>query len=251
MKWSSSTPGRCAPPRLPVNGPWPCCSSRSSACWLSTFLDWKAAPCVSSRAPASAPRRRPPCPCRSSCRRRSDPGLPLTGGGRKQPIPGPLHAPKMNRGGCAIYSLPGTQWVHVCLRLSTTGPCQHPCDSCPCHESLPSGPAPAIRATQEARGQGQPAVPDQGYLLLLLIFVCRRRNQRHGRRQDHAKPEFLPESKSVQKVVGGGGGPGEGGPGRGSWGHKDRWPCPSGSAKPPQPAPVPPPPHPAERLINK
>lgn len=36
--------------------------------------------------------------------------------------------------------------------------------------SLPSSSTPAIRATQEVRGQGQPAIPDQGYLLLLLNF---------------------------------------------------------------------------------
>lgn len=90
--------------------------------------------------------------------------------------------------------------------------------------SLPSSPTPAIRATQEVRGQGQPAIPDQGYLLLLnfffFFFFCNRQNQRQGRRQDHMKPEFLPESKSANenRRAWGEGGPGEGCPERESWG---------------------------------
>ncbi|XP_072674798.1 modulator of macroautophagy TMEM150B isoform X2 [Canis lupus baileyi] len=45
----------------------------------------------------------------------------------------------------------------------------------------------------------------------VFVLFCRRRNQRHGRRQGHAKPEFLPESKSVQKVLKGGESWGRGG----------------------------------------
>ncbi|XP_027950834.1 modulator of macroautophagy TMEM150B isoform X1 [Eumetopias jubatus] len=70
-KWSSSIPGRCARPPLRASGPSPPCCSRSSACLLWIFPAWTAAPCVSSRAPASAPRRPPPSPCRSPCERQS------------------------------------------------------------------------------------------------------------------------------------------------------------------------------------
>lgn len=51
---------------------------------------------------------------------------------------------------------------------------------------------PVIGSTQELRGEGQPAVPDQGYLLILLLLLPPAESDR--RRQDHAKPEpeFLP-----------------------------------------------------------
>lgn len=79
--------------------------------------------------------------------------------------------------------------------------------------SLPSGSAPAVGATQEARGQGQPAIPDQGYLLLLLLLIfccCYSPAESETRTQAGSREPSLPGGATHRRSRGRGRGLGAG-----------------------------------------
>lgn len=168
-------------------------------------------------------------------------------------------------------SLPWTSRLDGCHPVSPAGlwqppppadsppPCTSAVNSCPASSVL-TPPVPAIWFRpcswgRRARGQGQPAIPDQGYLLLLLllIFCCcyRQRNQRHGRRQDHANQNSFRRANRYRRSWGRGRGLGGGGPGRGVGHTRTDGPvCPDLLSHPNQPPSLPTPPR-RERLINK